>query len=231
MKNNLSLAFAARILYSNISGRYVAWIFLLCMGVLIVAGCGGPGSGSGMESSGNSSAPTLNSIGDKTITLGDPPLTFTVSATDPNNLMLMYSSDGSVMSGANPYTETGSLASFDPNSRQFSWDVTGVNPADYYVQFSVMNSNGESDSEIIRIRVQTQPSEFEIGQQKYDASCRTCHGPEGRDGDQGLIQCIDSMTYYGKINGGSMSSYVRGWTDAEKAAVLFYLDNVNPGAC
>jgi len=199
--------------------------------IMLLVGCGGAGGGSDSGGKTNSTAPVLHTIGDKTITLGDPALTFTVTATDPNNLTLMYSSDGSVGAGPNPYTETGNLASFNPNTHQFSWDVTGVAPDDYFVLFTVMNSNAESDSETIRIRVQAQPNEFTIGQQKYDANCSSCHGPEGRNGSTFLIQCVDSALFYEKVDGGSMSGYASSWSTSDKAAVLFYLNNVNPGAC
>jgi len=206
----------------------------------VLTGCGGSGGGSGDGTGGSGggsqktdpNTPVLNTIGDKTITLGDPPLTFTVSATDPNNLMLMYSTDGSVGGTIpNPYTDTGSLAAFDPDTHQFRWDVTGVAPADYWVQFTVTNSNGYSDSETIRIRVQSQPSEFEIGKMNYDADCASCHGPEGRNGNQTLLQCVDPTLFYEKINGGSMTGYANGWSSSDQDAVLFYLHNVNPSIC
>ena len=212
----------------------------MVMFMSLLTGCGGSGGGSSGNEAGGAgggsqktdpNTPVLNTIGYKTIILGDPPLAFTVSASDPNNLTLMYSTDGSVGTGANPYIDTGSVATFNPDTQQFSWDVTGVAPADYWVQFTVMNTNGYSDSETIRIRVQDQPSEFEIGQRNYDADCARCHGPEGRNGSQTLLQCVDPTLFYEKINGGSMTGYANGWSSSDQDAVLFYLHNVNPSIC
>jgi len=215
------------------------YIVSLAMIISLLPGCGGSGGGSGNDTGGSGggsqktdpNSPVLSTIGYKSIILGDPPLKFTVTASDPNNLTLMYSTDGTVGTGPNPYVDTGSVASFDPNTHQFNWDVTGVAPADYWVQFTVMNTNGYSASEIIRIRVQDQPSEFEIGQRKYDANCSSCHGPEGRNGNQTLLQCVDPTLFYDKINGGSMTGYASSWSSSDQDAVLFYLHNVNPSIC
>ena len=196
------------------------------LSIILLSACGGGGSsGSDIPPP---TGPVLNSIGNKTIAVGDPSLTFTVTAIDPNNLQLILSKDGSTGSGLNPFTETGVLATFNTNTGQFSWDITSVAEGDYFIQFSVMNTNAETDSEIVRIRVQGQ---FSIGEQAYNADCQRCHGTGGVGGSQTLIQCIDSATFFEKINGGSMTSYASQWTSSERNAVLFYLNNVNSGNC
>lgn len=208
------------------------YVTILTLLGLFMAGCGGGGTDpkASNNTNTNSTAPVLTAIGNKTVTVGDT-LTFTVSATDPNNLVLVYSSDGSVGSGPNPYTEAGMNASFNVNTHQFSWNTTSVATGDYYVQFSVMNTNAESDSETIRIRLQTTPTQFDTGEQKYNTNCQSCHGTGGVGGSQTLIQCIDRATFEDKINGGSMTSYASSWSTSDKEAVLYYLNNVNPGAC
>lgn len=207
--------------------KAVGFLFAI---TLMLAGCGGDEGIS--EGPTDPNAPVLDSIGNKTITVGDPALSFVVSANDPNELDLIFSTNGSVGSGANPYTSTGSLASFTPSSGQFSWDVTGVVPDDYFIQFTATNTNSESDSETIRIRVQQRAGQFENGEQKYNDRCESCHGPGGRFGDSaGEIQCIDATTYNEKVNGGSMTGYTSGWSDADKDDVYFYLQNVDSSRC
>ena len=195
---------------------------ILFLSIILLTACGG---GSGNP---NPTEPVLNSIGNKTIAVGDSILAFTVTATDPNDLELVLSTDGSVGGGLNPYIETGSVATFDTNTGQFSWNISSVAEGDYFVQFSVMNTNAETDSEIVRIRVLSQ---FAIGEQKYNADCQRCHGTGGVGGSQTLIQCIDSATFFEKINGGSMTQYASPWTSSDKDAVLFYLNSYNPGNC
>ena len=207
---------------SNMPSYAISSIFFL--NIILLTACGGGGG----SSNPSSTDPVLNPIGNKTTVVGGPTLTFTVTATDPNNLALILSTDGSVGNGLNPYIETGSNATFDTNTGQFSWNITSVAEGDYFVQFSVMNTNAETDSEIIRISIQGQ---FTLGEQKYNADCQRCHGTGGVGGSQTLIQCIDSTTFIEKINGGSMTSYASQWTTSDKNAVLFYLNNVNPGNC
>ena len=201
---------------------------ILFLSMTLLAACGGGGGNS--TPTPNSTEPVLGSVGSKTIAVGGT-LTFTVTATDPNNLQLILSKDGSVGSGLNPFTATGSLATFNPNTGQFSWDTTSVAEGDYFVQFSVMNTNAETDNETVRISVQGQ---FSIGEQRYNADCQSCHGPEGKFGSQTQIQCVDSATYFEKINVGplgTMAQYVTQWSSSDKNAVLFYLRNVRPANC
>ncbi len=53
----------------------------------------------------------------------------------------------------------------------------------------------------------------------------------GNAGSAVPIQCIDSLTFYARINGGNMSGYASGWSDSDRDAVFFYLNNVDPGNC
>ena len=197
---------------------------ILFLSMTLLAACGGGGNSTPPP---NSTEPVLGSVGSKTIAVGGT-LTFTVTATDPNNLQLILSKDGSVGSGLNPFTATGSLATFNTNTGRFSWNTTTVTEGDYFVQFSVMNTNAETDSEIVKISVQGQ---YALGEQKYNDDCQSCHGTGGIGGSQTLIQCIDSATFFEKINGGSMAQYASQWTTSDKNAVLFYLNNVNPAFC
>ena len=174
-------------------------------------------------------SPILNAIGDKTVTQGGPAMSFTVSASDPNNLSLTYSMDASVGPGLNPQTAG---ASFNTATRTFSWDYSNATVGDYNVQFTVTNPDLKSASETIRITVQEQPSgDFNNGLAKYGQNCESCHGPGGRFGSQTAIQCIDSATFDEKINGGSMSGYASSWSTQDEIDVLYYLNNVEPTRC
>jgi hypothetical protein len=86
-------------------------------------------------------APTLGSIGNKTVDEGQL-LSFIISATDPDNDTLSYSASG-----------LPSWASFDPGTRTFSW-TPAYNQAGTYtnVLFSVSDSE-LTDSESINITV------------------------------------------------------------------------------
>jgi len=69
---------------------------------------------------------------------------------------------------------------------------------------------------------------YSNGGTQYNAHCLSCHGPGGAGGSQTLIKCIDSVTYYEKVNsGGSMSGYASSMSAQDKADVLYYLDNPN----
>ncbi|WP_455210366.1 hypothetical protein [Kaarinaea lacus] len=201
----------------------------------IVAGCGQ--SGSEPE---DPNAPVLSSIGNKTVTIGDT-LNFTISATDPNGLMLTYDSDGSVGSGPNPYSNN---ASFNANTRQFSWNTTGAAVDDYYVEFSVINTAGNIDRETIRIRVQAEqtpppPSDqYTTGQTLYNNSCRGsgCHRNEDDNLAEGArfgVLCLtaDEVKTVTENPPGNGSMPPFNFSSTEEAAISYYLFNVRPEDC
>jgi len=197
--------------------------------VFLTTACGGGGSSGGP--SGNTSTLSLNTIGDQTAVANDN-ANFTLSSSNPNGGTLSYSV--SVVTGsADPFNvASGNDATFNMSGNgAFNWTPSDTEVGSYELQFTVQNSNGESDSETILIIVEAARGQFEIGEDNYNADCQRCHGPGGNGGSQVPIQCIGSTVFYAKVNGGSMTGYASGWSDSDKDAVLFYLNNVDPGNC
>jgi hypothetical protein len=215
--------------------KYSIKIILLSILFAMVTGCGN----SGTEPE-DPNAPVLSPIGNKTVTTGDT-LTFTISASDPNGLLLTYDSDGSVGDGPNPYTDTGNTADFNTNTRQFSWNTTSVALGDYYVEFSVMNSAAFSDSETIKITIQAEqtppPSDqYTTGQNLYNNNCRGsgCHRNEDDNLAEGAVFGVLCLTEPQVKNvtenpPGGMPSF--NFDSSEEAAISHYLLNVRPQDC
>ena len=212
-------------------------ITLLSSLFAMMVGCGGTGT----DPNTNPDAPVLSPIGNKTVTTGNT-LAFTISATDPNGLPLMYDSDGSVGSGADPYTDTniGNTANFNPNTRQFSWNTTGVTMGDYNVQFSVLNSAGHSDSETIRIRIQDEqtpppsPDQYTMGQTLYTNSCTgsNCHKNLENNTGGFPILCAEADVIQNATDGTlelNMPTFT--FSEEEVAAIAYYLYNFDLNSC
>ncbi len=197
----------------------------------IIFGCGGQ---SGTEPE-DPNAPVLSPIGNKTVTTGDT-LTFTISATDPNGLTLTYDSDGGVGSGPNPYSNN---ANFNPNTRQFNWNTTGVALGDYNVEFSVMNSAGASDSETIRIRIQAEQTppptdQYTTGQTLYNNNCARsgCHKNEENNTGGFSILCTPADVIQKATDGTlNLNMPTFNFSDTEIAAIAYYLANFRPADC
>ncbi|KKQ47170.1 MAG: RTX family of calcium-binding protein, partial [Candidatus Yanofskybacteria bacterium GW2011_GWC2_37_9] len=85
--------------------------------------------------------PILSAIGAKSVNENET-LTFTVSATDANGDTLTYSASG-LPSGA----------TFNPNSRIFSFSPSYTQAGSYLVTFSVSDGKGGTDSEIVTVTV------------------------------------------------------------------------------
>jgi len=181
----------------------------------------------------NDGSPQLTQISNINASLGaTTPVTFTANANDPNGLSVTYSLDGSVGSGTDP-TTLGAMIS--PTSGAFSWDISDANTVvvgSYTMDVIATNSNGQSDSVRVTITVQDAANaQFTNGESQYSAHCERCHGPGGRFGTETQIQCIDSVTFYSKVNGGTMSGYAASMTTQDKADVLYYLNNYDPTRC
>jgi uncharacterized protein YkwD/PKD repeat protein len=102
-------------------------------------------------------APILNSIGAKTVSEGSL-LSFTLSATDPDGNTLTYSAGG---------VPTG--ASFNANTRTFSWTPTTTQSGSYQVTFTVTDGS-LADSENVAITVSdTAPAPSVTGDDEIDA--------------------------------------------------------------
>jgi len=174
-------------------------------------------------------SPIIAAIPDQMATLGSTtPVSFSVSASDPNGLSLNYAVDTSYGAGTDPNV----VAAFNTGTHLFSWDISAELQGIYNVRFIVTNSNGKSSTSVAKITIQDASSQqFANGESQYSAHCQTCHGPGGRFGTQTQIQCIDSLTFYEKVNGGSMSGYAASMSAQDKADVLYYLNNVEPTRC
>lgn len=220
-------------------------LLVMLLSLFLLPGCGSGGSGDGGNSSSDDSgnvnensnpdAPILNTIGNKSVTVGDIVM-FTVSASDPNGSPLTYTTDGSVGTNDNPYTETFSLATFDPMTRRFSWDTTGVATGDYYVEFSVMNNVALEDFETVRIRIQSvpvPPSEYETGRDLYINNCAGsgCHRNEENNTGGFPILCSspDTIKFATETGPGGMPTF--NFSDADESAISNYLNNVKPDLC
>ena len=200
------------------------WRYSIIVFVVIFSGCSADSGDSGSSAD----ASVLSTIGDRTIVSGNT-LTFTVNATDPNDLPLVYDSDGSVGVGPNPF-EMG--ASFQSDTGQFSWDTTGAITYGYTIRFSVMNAAGLSDSETIRISVQTQQSLYAQGQSAYNSQCVACHRNEDANPPSGsasiLCRTPGEITLW---TGGFATMPAISVSAANVDAISYYLNNVRPSSC
>lgn len=165
--------------------------------VITLQGCAG--SDGKKNSTPNSDAPVLASIGDKSVQVGNN-LNFTVTATDPNNTHLTFTSDGTVGVG-NPYTSPGAATFNLSNNQIFDWtpSTNGI----YTVKFTVTNQAGLSDSETITITVTSGTSGSSTGQALFSANCSSCHGAGG---SQACVPWTPSEISTAIANVGAMSS-------------------------
>lgn len=92
---------------------------------------------------GTNKVPVLNSIGSKTVTVGST-LSFTISATDADNDVLTYSIENK------PAT-----ASFDANTKTFSWTPVSTETGTYTVTFKAVDGKGGETKEVVSITVST----------------------------------------------------------------------------
>ena len=208
-------------------------IYLWVLISFAVAGCGGGGEDTPQTPAPSPNAPVLSSIGNQTVNSGDT-LTFTVTATDPNNLDLVLATDGSVGSGANPYSGTGSDATFNINTGVFNWNTTGVALGSYVVSFTVMNSASYTDSETITISIQNQ--QFAQGQTLYNNNCKGsgCHRNEDANTNEGAqfgVLCSPESAIKTATETGPGGMPTFNFNASQEAAISFYLLNVRPADC
>lgn len=192
---------------------------------LLLTACGG-GDTDATGGGGMTDTLTLDPIGNKNILSGDP-LIFQLSATDPNSQNHTWVADGNQGTGSNPFMAG---ATFNETNGTFSWPDTSSALGDYSVMFTVMNDMGQSDSETITIAVQ---DIFAYGEASYNQYCRSCHGDEGTQGDEQILQCILDPEFAAGMSRSPMSSIGAGWADYDREydAILYYLQNVQPQNC
>ena len=196
-------------------------VYLLVLMSFILVGCGSDEAVEAITGILDPDAPVLGEIGNKTVTSGDT-LTFTVTATDPNNLSFTLATDVT----ADPYLGNGNNAEFTASTGVFEWNTTNVAAGDYSVEFSVMNSVGLSDSETIRITIQSVQTQIQMGETLYSENCIRCHGFIGQPGTEfpiGAPTPAQMEAEFIPANGGTMSGFSGVFSLDQKQSMYEYL--------
>jgi len=128
--------------------RNVLLIFLLLIVSLLMA-CGTEDTGDGDNNS-NPDAPFFDPISTQTVAAGGS-VSFTVIATDPNNMNITLSADGAVGPNANPFAAG---ASFNTNNGAFTWNTDAMDVGNYSVQFTATNDAMPAQSTSISVTIQ-----------------------------------------------------------------------------
>ena len=213
------------------------WIFIS----FLIVGCGGDAAEAIKEALADPDAPVLSPIGNKTVNSGDT-LSFTVAAADPNDLSFTLATDGTAGNDGDPYVGHGNNnAEFTQNQNNadafdFDWVTTGVTVGNYSVEFSVMNSAGLSDREVIVITIQGQQTQFTEGQTLYNNNCRGsgCHRNEDDNVAEGArfgVLCLTEAEIKAATEDTALGMPTFSFTAAQEAAISVYLNQVRPGDC
>ena len=131
-------------------------IYALIAGLFVLQACGG-GGGGGTPGSTPPAGVTLNSIGNKLVAPGST-LSFTVSATNPDNNSISFSTNES----HTIYTSQG--ATFNASTGQFNWTPTAEGV--HFIAFAVTNNDvtpAVTDTETITINVSSRVQLNAIG--------------------------------------------------------------------
>jgi len=132
----------------EIDMRNVLLIFLLLIVSLLMA-CGTEDTGNGDNNS-NPDAPFFDPISTQTVAAGGS-VSFTVVATDPNNMNITLSADGTVGPNDNPFAAG---ASFNPGNGSFTWSTDASDVGNYSVRFTVTNDAMPAQSTSITVTIQ-----------------------------------------------------------------------------
>ena len=175
-----------------------------CIMMLPACGGGGGDPAGGDPGGENQQKLSLNSIGNQTVLAGET-LNFTLSASDPNGTSHTYTADGT-NNTTNPLSLIDRV-SFNETTGAFHWDSSPSDNGNYNMVFSVTNdaSPPESDSESITIIVQNVVA---YGEDLYIQYCQSCHGPNGANGNQSIVQGSSPLDvrYALGLEGGSARS-------------------------
>jgi len=210
-------------------------VYSLVLMSFILVGCGSDEAADVIKDIIDIDAPVLGSIGNKTVTSGET-LTFTVTATDPNDLSFTLETDVT----ADPYVGNGNNATFTidtiTDTAEFDWDTTNVAAGNYSVEFSVTNAANLSDSETIIITIQSQQTQFTEGQTLYNNNCRGsgCHRNEDDNLAEGAVSgvlCITEAEVKEFTELGPRNMPEFDFTAAQEAAISNYLTTVRPADC
>lgn len=174
-------------------------VFLLGLFIVLSAGCGDT------EENSNQNAPYFDDLGTPTVTAGET-MSFTVIATDPNDMNVTLTYDGTLGPNPNPFTEG---ATFNETTGVFNW-VTDVNDAgDYSVRFTATNDASPplTTHKQVTLRVMAVPTNSSSGETLYIQNCQSCHGVNGAGGAGSVfgVQCSSSITITQALNLNAMS--------------------------
>ena len=166
--------------------RNVYLIILLGLFVILLAGCGDT------EENANQDAPYFNDLGTPTVTAGDT-MNFTVVATDPNDMNVMLTYDGSLGSGVNPFNVG---ATFNTTTGEFDWPTGANDVGTYSVRFTATNDAVPplSVNKDVTLRVTAVPTNTSSGENLYIQNCQSCHGVNGAGGSTFGVQCSSANT-------------------------------------
>jgi mono/diheme cytochrome c family protein len=197
---------------------------------LLLSGCGEG------EDNPNQDAPYFDSIGTPTATAGDS-INFTVVATDPNQMNVTLTYDGTLGPNANPFNAG---ATFNATTGAFSWNTDANDIGSYSVQFKATNNAVPplSTSVNVTINVLAVANNDPTGEDLYNQHCQSCHGPEGVNGSRSAVQCsleISIREALGLVQGIGAASGMGGiagqLSDVDIADIADYLQNVQPQNC
>jgi len=155
--------------------------FLLALFVFLTTGCGDT------EENSNQNAPYFNDLGTPTVTAGET-MSFTVTATDPSDMNVTLTYDGTLGPFANPFTAG---ANFNETTGVFSWNTDANDIGDYSVRFTATNDAVPplTTHKQVTLRVSSAPINSSSGETLYNQHCRSCHGTGGVGGSATLVQC------------------------------------------
>ena len=156
-------------------------VVLLGLFVFLTSGCGDT------EENSNQNAPYFNNIGTPTVTAGDN-MNFTVIATDPSDMNVTLTYDGTLGPYANPFTAG---AAFNETTGVFSWNTDTNDIGDYSVRFTATNDAVPplTTHKQVTLRVLAVPNNSSSGETLYNQHCQSCHGSGGVGGSASLVQC------------------------------------------
>ena len=172
-------------------------MFLLGLFVFLLSGCGDT------EENSNQDAPYFNNIGTPTVTAGER-MPFTVIATDPNDMNITLTYDGSLGPNLNPFTAG---ATFNTTTGEFDWNTDANDIGDYSVTFTATNDAVPplSTNKVVTLRVVAVPTNSSSGETLYIQNCQSCHGVNGAGGSTFGVQCSAAITITEALNLSAMS--------------------------
>ena len=193
-------------------------IFLLGFFVLFLAGCGDT------EENPNQDAPYFNSIGTPTVTAGET-MNFTVTATDPNDMNVTLTYDGSLGPNMNPFTAG---ASFNDVAGEFDWITDTNDVGTYSVRFTATNDAMPPVSTSINVTLQVLAvgNNNTTGEDLYNQHCLRCHSPPLVCRTERDIN--EALDLVGQMSGiaGQLSDRT-----SDVAAMAEYLGQIDPTLC